>query len=87
MKTYYNNIEVDNNYILGTYANNLNEDELFDFANEIHVFDWNGKAIRKLIVSKEKEFDIIALDSKNKKLYLKNVKDEIYCYDIAYLYD
>ena len=85
MKTYYGNIEVDNNYIFGMYANKLNSDEFFDYTKEIHVFDWEGKAVKRLIF--EQEFDIITLDSKNKKLYLKNVRDEVYCYDIAYLYN
>jgi len=85
IKIYYACIEVDNHYIFGMYSNKPVEDELRYFTNEIHLFDWEGKAVKRLIV--EHEFDEMALDAKNKKLYMKNLRDEVYCYDIAYLYN
>jgi len=81
---YTTGIEVDNHYIFVMYANKLVEEE-YHHTKEIHVFDWEGKAVKRLIF--EQEFDFMTLDAKNKKLYLKNEREEVYCYDIAYLYN
>ena len=84
-KIYYTTgIEVDNHYIFAMYANKFIEDDSYYFTKEIHVFDWESKAVKRLIF--EQEFYIMTLDSKNKKLYLINGREEVYCYDIAYLY-
>ena len=85
LRIYYTRVDVDNHYIFRMYTNKLMENLIVDeFTNEVHVFDWEGKAVKRLIF--EHEFDNMTLDSKNKKLYMKNGRDEVYCYDIAYIY-
>ena len=67
------------------YANKLKESVFSFVANEIHVFDWEGRPVKRIIL--EKEFDTMALDQVNRKLYVKNGDEEIYCYDVSYLYN
>lgn len=81
IKFYYSDICIDNEYIYGLYSNKIFNDQNYPFvSNEVHVFDWEGNAIRKLIL--DREFDRIALDPVKKKLYAKNDEDEVFCFDI-----
>jgi len=80
-KVYYWGIEADNHYIFGMYVNKSIKDAPDVLTNEIHIFDWEGEAVKRLIV--EQKFDVMTLDDKNKKLYTRNAKGEIYCYDIV----
>jgi hypothetical protein len=82
---YYTDICVDDDYIYSLYANVLFDEKNYPFvSNEIHVFDWKGTPIRKIIL--DKELDYIALEPIHKKIYAIDTKDEIYSYDVSFLY-
>jgi hypothetical protein len=52
----------------------------------IDVFDWNGNYLKKIILDKKKEY--IAIDAINKYIYILTIgkEEEIYRYDVSYLY-
>jgi hypothetical protein len=80
MKKYYIRTCVDNDFI---YAAIKEGDNIL-----IDVFDWNGKYLRKLYLDKIMN-TFIAIDRVNKYLYVSvigNDEEEIYCYDVSYLY-
>ena len=81
LKFYYSNICTDNNYIYALYLNTLMVDtEKHEETNEIHVFNWDGKFVKRIIL--EHSCDQIALDRKNNKLYTKDDEEKIFCYDL-----
>ncbi|MDR0394102.1 MAG: TolB-like 6-bladed beta-propeller domain-containing protein [Tannerella sp.] len=85
MTVYYFNIHADNNYIYATYWgkemwNDRIGDELPHF-NMIHVFDWSGKPLYKLIT--DRSFLRIWLEPVRNRLYtIDPNKDEVYYLDL-----
>ena len=81
LRGYYLNVCVDNDYIFSFYSNNKYADiENFYNSNEVHVFDWEGNAVKRLLLNQEGDY--LRLDPVNKKLYTKNAADEVFCYEI-----
>ena len=81
---YYGDISVDDTYIYATYINSLYEEFDSFSSNEIHVFDWDGNPVTKIIT--DQKFSLSSLDSVNKKLYMKNDEEDIFIYDVQFLY-
>jgi hypothetical protein len=85
-RLYYSYILVDDRYIYGLYS-----DTEYGFrkweSNTVNVFDWDGNFIRKILL--DKIALKIALDPVNKYLYIDAIgegDEEIYRYDVSYLY-
>ena len=84
-RVYYHQICVDDDYIYGLYLNNnLTDIEInLDFAtSEIHIFDWEGNFVKRVIL--DQKMDQIAVDLKNRTLYGYNtVEEELYAYEVG----
>jgi hypothetical protein len=87
-KLYYTDVFVDERYVYGWYHDTGNS-----FSkkgdNIINVFDWDGNFIRKILL--DKPVLMLTLDPVNKYLYADvseadKDEEEIYCYDLSYLY-
>ncbi len=85
MNVYYNCVHADDNYIYATYwgkepwVDRLGV-ELPEF-NIIHVFDWNGKLLYKLVT--DQSFFRVWADPIRKRLYTININtDEVYYLDL-----
>jgi hypothetical protein len=79
-KRYYFRACVDDDFI---YAAIKERDNVV-----IDIFDWNGNYLKRLILDKNMD-EFMALDTVNKYLYILAVGDEeeeIYRYDVSYLY-
>jgi hypothetical protein len=81
----YRKIKSSNKYIYALYIGKTTEEidiGLNDFSNEIHVWDWNGKPIAKILLDKK----IFSFDIDNKDQYLigasLNSLDELYKYNL-----
>ena len=87
MMEYYIDVCVDDDYIYAFYSERrISEDPyIINTTDEVHVFDWDGKPIRKIILSNEG--NCLRLDAVHKKLYVKNHADEVFWYDVGYLYN
>jgi hypothetical protein len=80
LKKYYVRACVDNDFI---YTSINEENKTF-----IDVFDWNGNYLRRLSLDREMD-TFMTLDPVNKYLYIQiigDVEEEIYRYDVSYLY-
>jgi hypothetical protein len=78
-KLYYYYVCVDDDLIYGVIQNE--KDTMVD------VFDWHGNLIKRLIL--DKKMESVALDPVNKYLYILTIgedDEEIYRYDVSYLY-
>jgi hypothetical protein len=78
-KTYYFRACVDNDFIYAAIKEKNN--------TVIDVFDWNGNYLRRLNLDKEMNW-FMTLDPVNKYLYIQVIgeEEEIYRYDVSYLY-
>jgi hypothetical protein len=84
IKRYYEDICVDDKYIYGLYSNG----NVFE-CNTLNVFDWDGNFIRKILLDKTIINLSMGFDPINKYLYIDTLSEddeEIYRYDISYLY-
>ncbi|MCC8147062.1 MAG: TolB-like 6-bladed beta-propeller domain-containing protein [Bacteroidales bacterium] len=80
----YLNLCLDDDYIFAFYSGNKYEDyENYYLCNEVHVFDWEGNPVKRLLL--DQKGNHLRLDAVNKKLYLKNYADEVFCYDVKEL--
>lgn len=79
---YYKSTTVNNHYIYGLYVNkpfNPTDKDQITSTNEIHVFDWSGNFIKRIIL--DHKVDNIKLDLKNNILYGKdNTTEDFYRY-------
>jgi hypothetical protein len=87
-RLYYTFICVDDKYIYGLYSDTDNKFYKID-SNIINVFDWNGNFIRKIHL--DKTAIGVTLDPVKKYLYIDvsekdKDEEEIYRYDVSYLY-
>ena len=85
-KFFYRQTCVDDEYIFVLYLNvllnyGMNSPYL---ANELHVFDWDGKFIHKIML--DNDTSEIAFDPVKKQLFCEDSKDELFCYDLSFLY-
>jgi len=80
IKFHYLAITADSQYIYALYVGEeTNIKSGFPNGRFIHIFDWNGKFVRKLYLDKEASH--IGIDAKNNILLIKNdYTDEIYKY-------
>lgn len=84
LRLYYKTISVDNAHIYALYSEAFIEDGLEGFrtpANTIHVFDWDGNFVRKIIL--DQKILNMTLDPVKKYLYCINNEDVIYYYDLS----
>jgi hypothetical protein len=84
VEIYYIDLSVDNKYIYALYNG-----EEFYTGNTLNVFDWNGNFIRKIVLDKTVLSTSMGLDPVNKYLYIDTLSEddeEIYRYDVSYLY-
>jgi hypothetical protein len=84
VKRYYEDICVDDKYIYGLYSNGK-----FWDGNILNVFDWDGNFIRKIVLDRTAINLSMTLDPVNKYLYIDTLSEddeEIYRYDVSYLY-
>jgi hypothetical protein len=84
LKKYYVDICVDDKYIYGLYSIGNSFD-----GNTLNVFDWEGNFIRKIVLDKTVFFLSMGFDPVNKYLYIDTLSEddeEIYRYDMSYLY-
>jgi len=80
-KFYYVKISVDDSYIYGLYNHGKN----YPYStNEVHVFDWGGKFVRKILL--DINTGNIAFDPVKKQLYSLNLEDQLFVYDLSFLY-
>jgi hypothetical protein len=87
LKRYYLDVCVDDKYIYGLSLNGKNSKGRT--GNTLNVFDWNGNFIRKIVLDKEVLYLSMGFDPVNKYLYidiLSEDDEEIYRYDMSYLY-
>ena len=80
-KTYYTQVCVDDDLIYAVIPDEKN--------TVTDVFDWNGNFKKELILDRKIETGSIALDPVNKHLYVLTdgkEDEEVYCYDVKYLY-
>lgn len=76
-KIYYKSTSTDNNFIYSLYVNKDFNLKNIPSSNEVHIFDWEGNFIKKIIL--DQYIDKIRLDSKRNILYGKSEKnDNIY---------
>ena len=83
---YYNNVQADDRYIYATYWGkelwNGRVGVKLPLFNTIHVFDWNGKLLYKLIT--DQSYFCVWLDSVRNRLYTLNMDtEEVYYLDLA----
>lgn len=83
---YYNNVQADDHYIYATYWGkelwNGRVGVKLPLFNTIHVFDWNGKLLYKLIT--DQSYFCVWLDSVRNRLYTLNMDtEEVYYLDLA----
>jgi hypothetical protein len=88
-KIYYVHLCVDDRYIYGIRSVIGRRKVGFGNSNTINVFDWDGNFIRKIVL--DKTAIEITLDPVNKYLYTDvseadKDEEEIYRYDVSYLY-
>ena len=84
-KIFYQQTRVDDYFIFSLYSNTLlNNNSYPHVTNELHIFDWNGNFKHKIIL------DIytsrIAFCPVRKNLYCISQEDELYCFDLSFLY-
>jgi hypothetical protein len=87
LKRYYTDICVDDKYIYGLYLNGKNSQDRM--GNILHVFDWDGNFIRKIVLDKMVLYLSMGFDPVNKYLYIDALSEddeEVYRYDMSYLY-
>lgn len=86
---YFQWITVDQHYIYASYVNKLitekEDGSNFLNAKTILVFDWEGNPVITLHL--DNKFRSMAFDPVYKMLYLTNTEDELYQYDMNFLYD
>lgn len=80
MKVHYLSVTADTRYIYALYVGKTTDLRAgFPNGHIIHIFDWNGKLLRKLCL--DKEAGHIGIDVNNHALLIKNDQtDEIYKY-------
>ncbi len=85
MKVFYNSVHADDKYIYATYwgkepwSTRLGVE--LPLFNTIHVFDWNGKPMYKLVT--DRSFYRVWSDPVRKRLYTINMNtDEVYYLDL-----
>jgi hypothetical protein len=87
LKAYYTDLCVDDRYIYGLYSVTHRSGRNFD-TNIINVFDWDGNFIKKIAL--DKVVLDYTLDPVNKFIYINTLSEddeEIYRYDLSYLYN
>jgi hypothetical protein len=84
-KYYYSRVQADNDYIYATYKGKPREQTLEPpTANTIHVFDWSGRLLKKLIV--DHPIYEFCLDQTTNRLYTIDMSsDELYVCDLNQL--
>jgi hypothetical protein len=85
-RLYYLLILVDDRYIYGLYSDTESGLDKWE-SNTVNVFDWDGNFIKKILL--DKTALKITLDPVNKYLYIDVLgedDEEIYRYDVSYLY-
>jgi hypothetical protein len=84
VKRYYEDLCVDDTYIYAMYSTgNILE------SNTLNVFDWDGNFIRKIVLDKTSINLSMGFDPVNKYLYIDALSEddeEVYRYDVSYLY-
>jgi hypothetical protein len=89
-KAYYSFLLVDDRYIYGLCANEKVSPIGVQQNNIINVFDWDGNFIKKIFLDRTVFGTSITLDVANKYLYMIDPtgedEEEIYRYDVSYLY-
>lgn len=85
MNRYYTCVHADDDYIYATYWGKEAWDDRFGvevpFFNTIHVFNWDGKPLYKLVT--DQSFYRVWSDSIRKRLYTINMNtDEVYYLDL-----
>lgn len=86
-KKYYIRTQADNNYIYATYWGKDQWDR-YDtpFINTIHVFDWQGSLIHRVIT--DKPIGEITLDTVRNRLYTTSIAtDDVYYIELSELVD
>jgi len=84
----YRKIKSTNNYIYALYIGKTSEEidkdseGLNDFSNEIHIWDWNGDPIKKIILDKEIFSFCVTEDDKFLICSSLNDADRLYKYSI-----
>jgi hypothetical protein len=87
IKRYYLDLCVDDKYIYALYES-MNDAE-FNTGSTLNVFDWDGNFIRKILLDKAVISTSMGFDPVNKYLYIDTLSEddeEIYRYDLSYLY-
>lgn len=86
---YYNGVYTDEKYIYASYCGEtvheiIDKWDGLEYPNIIHVYDWEGKAVIALYT--DKRFSTTSFDPVHKKLYTQDRDNNIYCYDMNFLY-
>lgn len=89
-KEFFQNISADQQYIYISYINkpiDSKEEDGSHFRNAetLKVFDWEGTPIITLHL--DNKFRFMSFDPVHKMFYLTNYKDELYRYDMNFLYN
>lgn len=79
---YYGSTRITEDYIFALYTNKkISEMENIPEETEIHIFNWDGEAIAKILLGHN--LISFAVDAKNKILYGLNGLEQVYAYDIS----
>ncbi|WP_455672037.1 BF3164 family lipoprotein [Phocaeicola sp.] len=81
---YYTSIAVDHEFIYAAYSGAIYKGGYPDLAKEIHIFNWEGKAICKLVV--DQPILGLSYNTWEQKLYGCNIANEVYSYDVSFLH-
>lgn len=81
--TFHRDISVDNDFIYVSFVN-IKKDKKRNPINLIHIYNWNGEFVKRLFLNKS--FINMTIDSKNKIIYTLDENDEIYKYDMNFLF-
>lgn len=81
-RRYYNTMVVDNQFIFALYVNATMKDTPPPYTSQtIHAFTWNGEPAYKIHV--DNSISDMALDVSNRILYVMDLNDNLYSYDIS----
>lgn len=79
---YYSDSRLTDQYIYGLYLSQPEKNRRYHSGNEeIHIFDWEGNPVMKIVVAENIMF--FTVDEKNKCLYGLTSDEKIYKYDLT----
>lgn len=84
LKFYYTGVAVDNQFVFVPYSGETYLGGYPKLADKIHVFDWSGKTICEIKI--DKPVFGISYDANNHVLYGNDHENNVYCYDVSFLY-